>query len=704
MIGLGLAFGLTAFSALPAVAQIDEGHPEGEWRYWRGDAGSTGYSPLDQINAENFETLQVAWTWRGDNFGPSPTSRFNVSPLYVDGVLYTIAGTRRAVVAIDGGTGETLWTYREPHTQRWQNSTRKDWGHGVAYGEIDGRGVIYFTSPAYFLHALDAKTGRPLEGFGTPVPVDGFSPTGVVDMLEFNPRAHPYDPYEGSDPSAGYITTTSPPIVSNGVVVVGSALEDGGNPRGLENIPGDILAFDAVTGEFKWSFQTVPLPGQFGYETWLNGSAELAGNAAAWAPLSADHERGIVYIATESPTNDYYGGNRPGDNLFANTVLALDIETGERIWHFQVTHHDTWDWDLPWAPILTDLTVNGEQVPAAIQLTKQAFVFAFNRETGEPIHPVEERPVPAGNVPGEYYPPTQPIPVRPPGFELQGISHDDLIDFTPELRAAAIEQLAGYQLGPIYTRPTFRDNPDGINAAIFCPTVTGGFNITGGAALDPETGIVYVSSIRTCSGMALNPSEESGFVRGGNYPSRVEGLPILKPPYGKITAIDMNTGEILWYEPVGDTPADVQNFADTSGIEIPNTGRASHSHPFLTRSLMIYGEGTGGEPRLHAVDKTTGERVGTIDLPGNSRATPMSYMHDDVQYIVVPVSGQGLPASLVALRLPQQGGGFGGFGGGGGGFGGRGGGAGPGGGAGGGRGAGPGPAGAGGPGGPGGGN
>jgi quinoprotein glucose dehydrogenase len=363
------------------------------------------------------------------------------------------------------------------------------------------------------------------------------------------------------------------------VIVVGSALDDGGNASRLENVPGDILAFDARTGAFKWSFQTVPLRGQPGYETWLNDSAELAGNAGAWAPLSADHERGIVYVPTETPTNDYYGGGRPGDNLYANTLLALDVQTGRRIWHFQTTHHDVWDWDLPWATILTDLMVNGQVIPAAIQLTKQTFVFAFNRVTGEPIHPIVETPFPPGNVPGEYYPPTQPIPTRPPGFELQGLTHDDLIDFTPELRAAAIQQISNYDIGGVYNYPTFQGNPDSLTAAVFCPSATGGFNITGGAALDPESGILYVSSVRRCTGMSLSPvNPEStsrigetlgAFVRGGNFNGNIQGLPILKPPYAKISAIDMNTGEILWYEPVGDTPANVQTFEFSS---VKNTG------------------------------------------------------------------------------------------------------------------------------------
>src|SRR5690606_3375771 len=341
---------------------------------------STRYAPVSQITAENFNDLRVAWVWRGDNYGPNVDNILRATPIYVNGRLYSVAGTRRQVVSIDPATGETLWTFREPHTARWEASTRKNWGKGVAYGEVDGRGVIYMTSPAYFLHALDAETGRPLEGFGKPVPVPGFGEYGTVDMLEYNERAHPYDPYYGTDPTVGYITTSAPPIVAGDVVIVGSALQDGGSPTSrIEQIPGDILAFDKRTGELRWKFHTIPRPGEYGYDTWPEGAWEWVGNAAAWAPFSVDVERGIVYIPTEAPTNDLYGGFRHGDNLFANSLVALDVNTGERLWHYQIVHHDIWDWDLPLPPILTDLVVDGDTVPAVIQVTKFANAYTFNR-------------------------------------------------------------------------------------------------------------------------------------------------------------------------------------------------------------------------------------------------------------------------------------------------------------------------------------
>jgi glucose dehydrogenase len=354
------------------------------------------------------------------------------------------------VAAIDPATGETLWTFREPHTHRWEQSTRQNWGKGVAYGEVDGRGVIYMTSPAYFLHALDAETGLPLEGFGKRVPVEGFGEWGTVDMLLHNERAQPSDPYYGSPPELGYLTTSSPPIVVGDVVVVGSALQDGGAPATTRNeqIPGDILAFDARTGELRWKFHVIPRPGEFGHETWENDAWAWSGNTTAWAPLSADPELGLVYLALETPSNDYYGGFRPGDNLFGNSILALDAQTGERRWHFQIIKHDIWDWDLPFPPMLVDLTVDGQTVPAAVQITKHALGFTFNRITGEPIHPIVELPVPPSPVPGEQASPVQPFPTVPAAWEINGITEDDLIDFTPELRRMALEAVEGYHPGP----------------------------------------------------------------------------------------------------------------------------------------------------------------------------------------------------------------------------------------------------------------
>lgn len=688
---IGLTIATLALGALPGHvnAQADSAAAVGEWRYWGGDPGQSRYSPLDQINAENFNTLEQAWLWRGDNFGPSPTNRFNAVPLYIDGIVYTIAGTRRAAVAIDAGTGETLWVYREPPTGRWEVSSRKDWGKGLAYGEIDGRGIIYLTTPGYFLHAIDAKTGRPLEGFGKPVPVEGFGEYGTVDMLEYNPRAHPYDPDTGPAWDQGAIFNTAPPMVVNGVVIVGAALLDGGTGQTrIENVPGDILAFDMRTGEHLWSFHTVPLTGEFGAETWENGSNEYTGNAAAWAPFAADVERGIVYIPTEDPTNDYYGGRRLGDNLFANTLLALDVQTGERIWHFQIIHHDVWDWDLPQAPMLVDLTVDGEEIPAVVQVTKNSNAFAFNRVTGEPIWPIVETPVPASNVPGERLSPTQPLPTKPRAWELQGLTIDSLINFTPEWRAAAIEEVSHWKLGPLFNPPMHEGNEEGLNGSVVCPSFTGGTNATGGVSMDRELGIMFAYSVRHCSGSLLVPAStrDDGLPGPGGGRGRgatvtdwsrgragfgqvslpgVEGsLSILKPPYGKITAIDMNTGEHLWWIPNGGTDESVLNNPSLQGLDIENTGQNSHAQPFSTKTLMIYGEGRGGQAYLHAVNKLTGEEVGVIELPAPTASQPMSFLHDGQQYIVVAIAGNGIPGSLVAYRLPQEGGGgFGGFGG-----------------------------------------
>ncbi|MEX2584728.1 MAG: PQQ-binding-like beta-propeller repeat protein [Gemmatimonadota bacterium] len=650
-------------TAFPLSAQ-DRGTPPGEWRYWGADAWSTRFSPLDQIDADNFEELEVAWTWRGDNFGPQPDYILRSTPIYVDGILYTVAGRRRTVAAIDPATGETLWTFREPTTGRWEDSPRQNYGKGVAYAEVDGRGVIYIVTPALFLHALDAKTGLPIEGFGKPIPVEGFGDYGAVDvMADFG---YPYDPYAGIDKSFGAITNSSPPIVVDGVVVIGSSGLAGmaGQSR-IENVRGDIQAYDARTGEHLWTFHTVAQPGEFGHETWENDAWGYVGNANAWAPLSADLEQGIVYVPTDAPTNDVFGGFRPGDNLFGSSVVALNARTGERVWHFQTVHHDIFDWDNPVAPILVDITVDGERIPAVVQTTKQAYAYTFNRVTGEPVWPIVERPVPASIVPGEQASPTQPIPTRPAGYEMQGMTEDDLVDFTPELRRRALEIVSEFKLGPIFNPPIHEGNAEGYRAAILCPSFTGGTNIMGGTVMDPENGIMYVASRNACSAASLVPGADRDrggpdalgrtivdWVAGSVGLGTIDGIPVHKPPYGRITAIDMNTGEHLWWIPNGDTPERIRNHPLLEGVNVPNTGQASEATALVTRSLLMYGEGRGGEPRLHAVDKRTGETVGTIDIPAQTSTAPMTYMHDGVQYIVLPVAGGGMPGSLVALRLP----------------------------------------------------
>jgi glucose dehydrogenase len=652
--------------ALPGSASAQErGNPYGEWRYWGADQWSTRFSPVDQINAQNFNDLQVSWVWRGDNFGPEPDFVMRSTPIYADGMVYTVAGRRRTVAAIDPATGETLWTFREPHTERWENSPRQNYGRGVAYYELDGRGVIYVVTPGFFLHALDAKTGQPLEGFGGSVPVEGFPQTGTVDMMAT--LGHPYDVFSGIDQAVGAITTSSPPLIVNDVIIVGNSAHAGGGYTRIENVPGDVQAFDARTGEHLWTFHTIPREGEFGNETWENDAWRYVGNVNVWAPLSADAERNIVYLPMDAPTNDYFGGFRPGANLFGNSLVAVDVTTGERRWHFQTIHHDIWDWDIPVAPILVDLTVNGERVPAVVQATKQTFVYAFNRVTGEPLWPIVETPVPQGNVPGEWYSPTQPIPSRPAGYELQGLTEDDLIDFTPELRARALEQVSDILLGPIYTPRVHEGNAEGYRATAQCPSATGGTNIPGGPVLDPESGILYVQSRKVCSGGVLAPGPEADdgtpgvnpgrtvvdFTSGsgGNFTS-MDGLPIFKPPYGRITAIDMNTGEHLWWIPNGDTPDRIANHPLLQGIEIPNTGYQGDATVLVTRSLLMWAEGRGGRPVWYAADKRTGERVGQVEIPAPSSTAPMTYLHDGKQYIVISVAGEGMPGSLVALALP----------------------------------------------------
>ncbi len=655
LVALAAAVMLCATPALFAQERTNAGTENGEWRYWGGDAASSRYSPLDQINAENFEDLEVQWIWKGDNYGPSVDNILRSTPLYVNGRLYGVAGQRRTVVAIDPTTGETLWTFREPPTKRWEMSMRKNYGKGVAYSEVDGEGRIYVVTPAFFLHALDPDTGYPIEDFGD---------HGTVDLLaDFG---YEYDPYDGIPRNIGYITNSSPPIVVNGTIVVGNAHEQGYRQTRRENVPGHILAYDAKTGAHKWKFNVIPQPGEFGHDTWESDAWSYTGNVSAWAPLSADPELGLVYIVTDPPTNDYWGGFHPGDNLFATTILALDADTGERRWHFQTVHHDIWNYDNPTAPSLLDVTIDGERVPVLVQTTKQSFAYVLNRETGEPIWPIEEREVPESMIPGEQTSPTQPFPTKPAAYEMQGVTEDDLIDFTPELRQAALEIMAEYQMGPLFNPPLNRDNDLGKKSALICPGGNGGTNIPGGTVADPETGILYTASIKSCGapflvpGAEMDPSYDNptgttlmAWVNGPGFgPRGVQGLPLFKPPYSRITAIDMNSGEHLWWIPNGDTPDNVKNNRALAGIEIPNTGSRTHATALLTKSLLIYAEGRGGRPLLYATDKATGERLGTVEIPASTNTALMTYMHEGKQYIVLPVGGRGYSGSLVALALP----------------------------------------------------
>lgn len=642
---------------LVCVSSLALAQDEVEWWTLGSDYAHTRYLPVDQITPENFHELEEAWVWDGASFNAASGRS---TPSFVDGKIITVAGPRRYVVAIDAKTGETIWTYVEPKTFRYEYSMRKDYGKGVTIAELDGRKVVYITSPAFFLTALDLETGQPLEGFGGQVPVDGFPATGVVDLLA--DLGHPYDPYYGVPLETGYITASSPPIVVNGTIVVGNSAEQGYNQARIENIPGDILAYDARTGDFKWKFNVIPRPGEYGHETWENDAWEWTGDVSSWAPLSADLDLNLVYIPTNGATIDFFGGFRPGDNLFSTSLIALDASTGERAWHYQLVHHDIWNYDTPTAPILMDVNIDGQPVKAVAQATKQGFVYAFNRETGEPLWPIVERPVPASRVPGEKLSPTQPFPTKPEPFEIQSMELDNLVDFTPELRRMAVEALADFEVGPLFNPPLHYDNDLGKTAAIWCPGDGGGTNINGPAAADPETGILYVTSGTGCSSRVLGPGAEADLrwdqptgttfadfavVRSAS-PGRIQGIPLTKPPYSRIQAYDMNTGETLWILPVGETPDNIANHPLLEGVDVGNTGTGAKATMVVTKNMLIYsGAGGDGTPYLFAVDKLTGEELARVETSELSRFGMMTYVHEGHQYVMLQNG-----AKLTAMALP----------------------------------------------------
>ncbi len=666
-------------SAPTAVVAQGPGTEGGQWTYLGGDSWHTRYTPAAEINASNFENLEVAWQFQAASFGPSTPKSTGA---YIDGKFITVTGERRHVIALDPGTGELLWSFTEPNTERYQYSMRKGYGKGVAYGEVDGRGVIFITTPGFFLHALDAETGQPLENWGEGVAIPGFPSSGTVDLVadliqDWGPWENlnqEYDPYQGIPLEIGYITASAPPIVANGVVIVGNSAEQGYNQTRKEMVPGDIMAYDAATGDLKWKFHVIPRPGEFGHDTWENDAWQWTGDVSSWAPMSVDEELGLVYIPTNGATIDYYGGFHPGDNLFSTTLIALDIETGERRWHYQMVHHDIWNYDTPTAPILMDVDVDGRDIKGVFQVTKQAFVYALDRETGEPIWPIEERAVPQSRVPGETLSPTQPFPSKPAPFDLQGRTEDHLIDYSPEIRRRALEVARnGNLFAPLFNPPTHVGDPAG--PANICPGGGGGANITGPPVADPVEGVLFVTSTSGCSPAYLGPGVESpldsdrqtgvthsefsrataGGGRGGGPSSTIDGLSIWKGPIGRIVAIDLNTGEHLWTIPHGDAPDDQQEFirnhALLRGIEgVPtNQGRRGHAAMVVSPTLlMASGQTSDGTPHLFAIDKRTGERVGAVEIPGGSRYGMSSWVHEGRQYVIIQLND-----GLAAMALPR---------------------------------------------------
>jgi quinoprotein glucose dehydrogenase len=673
---------------MPVKGQL--GAKNGEWRTYGGDLGSTRYAPLDQINAGNFSKLQVAWRFKTDNLGPRPEFNYQSTPLMVNGVIYSTGGTRRAVFALDAATGELKWVHSVDEGKRGEAAPRQLSGRGLSYW-TDGREErIVYVTPGYQMVAVDAKTGAAVPGFGK---------NGIVDLK--------LDDDQEMDLITGEVGLHAAPVVVGNTVIVGAAHLPGGAPKNPKNEKGFIRGYDVRTGKRLWIFHTIPQPGEVGNETWESDAWAYTGNAGVWGQITVDEELGIVYLPVELPTGDYYGGHRPGNGLFGESLVALDLKTGKRLWHFQLVHHGIWDMDIPCAPILVDITVNGRPIKAVAQPTKQAWVYMFDRVTGQPIWPIEERPVPQSDVPGEKTSPTQPFVTKPPAFDRQGVSVDDLIDFTPQLRAEALRLVSKYKIGPIFTPPVV-SKWEGPLATLMMPTSTGGANWQGGA-VDPETKILYVfsntgitqlgliaapdrSKMNYIQGTARNPAQPpapaaagagapaaavggaapaaaavgggapaaGGGGEGGGPGLTVQGLPLVKPPYGRITAIDLNKGEIVWQIAHGETPDNIKIHPALKGLAIPRTGRQGRIGVLATKTLVIAGEGgfftTPSGPRgamLRAYDKTTGLEVGAVYMPAPQTGSPMTYMLNGKQYIVVPISGNGYSGELLAFKLPS---------------------------------------------------
>ena len=697
----------------PTVTTLVRGNAPGEWRYWGGDAHSSRYAPLDQINATNFNTLSQAWQWNAGTFGPD--EYYRTTPLYANGRLFTVATTRRSVMAIEPETGETLWMYRLDEGIRWQKAPRQFAGRGPTYWTDGTEERVIVVTPGYHMVSLDAKTGRPDPKFGTngvvdlqdglgypmvPLAVDDSGSLVISDAAPAR-KAKPgetWDPVKkigadgtlGIDPVNGQIGASSPAIMVGEMIVVGNSSIHGYYPMRVRNIPGTIRGFDIRTGKQVWKFNLVPQPGEFGAETWTNGSAvgtEGVGKNDAWATYSADPDLGMVYIPVGMPLMDEYGGHRPGNNLFGNSLVALDAKTGQRKWHFQMVHHDIWDYDAPMAPNLIDITVNGVRRKAITQSTKQGWLYTFDRVTGQPIWPMPETKVLQSDVTNERTSPTQPIPSRPAPYSQQGLLAADLIDYTPAIRDSALKLAQRCRMGPYFIPGAAADGATGPKCAWYAPGASGGVNIDGGGAVDPETGMIYIgsqsgmstislqkdpcsefrySSPRDNCGLIGAPAPPPGYVaptaRGGGFEGRgnvsmLGGVSIVKPKqYGGITAYDMNSGDKKWWIPNGGMIPVTSKDPLFAGVTLPPRPAGGQAQIIVTRSLLIYGTGRSGgvpnaKPMLYAVDKATGREVGAVEIPSRTTAVPMTFMHKGKQYIVF-ATGAGSSTSLVALTLP----------------------------------------------------
>jgi len=654
---IGIALALLAAPAALHAQSIPGALPEsakalsqGEWPAYAGTYAGSRYSPLTQIDRANAKGLHIAWRWKSPDMaikeakpavGPSMANES--TSLMVGGTLYTSTSLSQ-VAAIDAATGETKWLY-DPKI--YENGlglpANLGWLHrGVAYWRNgDDERIVILTAFAQMI-AIDAKTGKPVPTFGN---------DGRIDLADGMRRPVDRD----------YYTMTSPPVIVRGVIVVGSSIMDWWAHR--PSPPGDVRGFDVNTGRLLWTFHTVAQGEEAGTETWENDSWKETGNANVWAPMSADEELGYVYLPVSTPSNDYYGGHRLGDGLFGESLVCLDVATGKKVWHYQLVHHGLWDYDPPAAPNLIDITINGKRIKAVAQVTKQAFVYALDRVTGQPVWPIEEQPVPASSVPGERASKTQPVPTKPAAIDLQGARDEDLIDLTPEIHKEAIDIAAAYDRGGAFTPPSQR-------GTLQVPGNAGGASWSG-AAIDPETGVLYVGTQRLPTLITIRKPEpwqgSYDFIGLPSYVPGPRGLPLLKPPFGSIVAIDMNTGDHRWRIPVGRSVA--MGAIQKLGIREP-LGLPFRSWALLTKTVMIVVQmGYYGpqrfvpglnlpirdlhnlDPHLWVYDKTSGEMLAEIDLPANATGAPMTYMAGGKQFIVFPVGGGPLVEELIAITL-----------------------------------------------------
>src|ERR1700730_4220892 len=654
---------------------------DGEWPTYNADLAGTRYRPLDQINASNFNNLEIAWRFKTDNLGPFPEYKLEGTPLMVNGVIYTTGGTRRSVIALDAKTGELIWVHSMREGKRAAVSPRQLSGRGVAYwtNGTDDERILYMTT-GHRVVELNAKTGALISSFGT---------DGVIDLKVGAVKGVD----QQIDLETGDIGIHSTPIVVKDVVIVGASMREGQTVETYNNTKGLVRAYDVRTGKKIWQFNTMPRPGEAGNETWEDGSWAINGNTGVWTQFTVDADLGLVYLPVEDPTSDFYGGHRPGNNLYGDSLVCVDLKTGVRKWHFQLVHHPIWNFDTSSAPILADITVDGRPVKAVAQPSKQGFLYVLDRVTGKPVWPIEEKQVEVGTVPDEWYSPTQPIPSKPPAYSRNGVLESDLIDFTPELRERGKAIASKYHLGPVYTPPS-ESKLDGTLGTLTVGTASGGTNWPGGS-YDPETHMVYVFACNACAepiGLVRAPKEVSDMnyiagtageevkiLRGpgenagadspmpakkrsgsGYVALNVDGLPLLKPPYGTISAINLDKGVIAWQIAHGETPNVVRNHAALKGMNIPRTGQETYNiGTLVTKTLVIAGDGqittTSDHPRgamLRAYDKKTGKEVGAVYMPAPQSGSPMTYMANGKQYIVVAVSGGAYSGEYIAFSLP----------------------------------------------------